>query len=64
VEHLADNSLAAGRFPAAERTGLVAFSLRHLRSQKLPVHHRDGAMPPAPLELSATANPKIFPAGT
>jgi NAD(P)-dependent dehydrogenase (short-subunit alcohol dehydrogenase family) len=63
VEYLAETVLAMCHRPAAERTGLVAFSLHYPWSQRLPVHSLDGsAMLPA-LEPPATANPNIIAAG-
>jgi hypothetical protein len=49
--------------PAAERTGLVAFSLHYPWSAQLPVHSLDGATILPPLEPPATANPNILPTG-
>ena len=49
--------------PAAERTGLVAFSLHYPWSQQLPVHSLDGSAVLPPLEPPANANPNILPAG-
>ena len=43
VEYLAETVLAMCHLPAAERTGLVAFSLHYPWSQNLPVHSLDGA---------------------
>jgi 3-oxoacyl-[acyl-carrier protein] reductase len=63
VEYLAETVLAMCHLPAAERTGLVAFSLHYPWSQKLPVHTLDGAFVLPPLEPPATANPNILPAG-
>ncbi|MBV5245769.1 SDR family NAD(P)-dependent oxidoreductase [Mycolicibacterium sp. PAM1] len=63
VEYLAETVLAMCHRPAAERTGLVAFSLHYPWSQKLPVHSLDGATVLPPLEPPATANPNILPAG-
>ncbi len=42
VEYLAETVLAMCHLPAAERTGLVAFSLHYPWSQQLPVHSLDG----------------------
>jgi 3-oxoacyl-[acyl-carrier protein] reductase len=64
VEYLAETVLAMCHLPAAERTGLVAFSLHYPWSQKLAVHSLDGASLLPPLEPPATANPNILPAGT
>lgn len=63
VEYLAETVLAMCHRPAAERTGLVAFSLHYPWSQHLAVHSLDGATVLPPLEPPATANPNILPAG-
>jgi 3-oxoacyl-[acyl-carrier protein] reductase len=63
VEYLAETVLAMCHRPAAERTGLVAFSLHYPWSQKLPVHSLDGRTVLPPLEPPASANPNILPAG-
>jgi NAD(P)-dependent dehydrogenase (short-subunit alcohol dehydrogenase family) len=63
VEYLAETVLAMCHRPAAERTGLVAFSLHYPWSQKLPVYSLDGTSLLAPLEPPSTANPNILPAG-
>ena len=63
VEYLAETVLAMCHLPAAERTGLVAFSLHYPWSQRLAVHTLDGASVLPPLEPPATANPNILPAG-
>jgi 3-oxoacyl-[acyl-carrier protein] reductase len=63
VEYLAETVLAMCHRPAAERTGLVAFSLHYPWSQKLAVHSLDGASVLPPLEPPTTANPNIVPAG-
>jgi NAD(P)-dependent dehydrogenase (short-subunit alcohol dehydrogenase family) len=63
VEYLAETVLAMCHLPAAERTGLVAFSLHYPWSQGLPVHTLDGSEVLPPLEPPATANPNILPAG-
>jgi 3-oxoacyl-[acyl-carrier protein] reductase len=63
VEYLAETVLAMCHRPAAERTGLVAFSLHYPWSQKLPVHSLDAASVLPPLEPPATANPNILPDG-
>ena len=63
VEYLAETVLAMCHRPAAERTGLVAFSLHYPWSEGLPVHSLDGcALLPA-FEPPATANPNIDAAG-
>jgi 3-oxoacyl-[acyl-carrier protein] reductase len=63
VEYLAETVLAMCHLPAAERTGLVAFSLHYPWSQQLPVHSLDGKFELPPLEPPATANPNIRAAG-
>lgn len=63
VEYLTETVLAMCHLPAAERTGLVAFSLHYPWSQKLTVHSLDGAKELPPLEPPATANPNILPQG-
>jgi 3-oxoacyl-[acyl-carrier protein] reductase len=63
VEYLAETVLAMCHLPAAERTGLVAFSLHYPWSQQLPVHSLDGKFELSPLEPPATANPNIQAAG-
>lgn len=63
VEYLAETVLAMCHLPAAERTGLVAFSLHYPWSQKLTVRSLDGAMELPPLEPPVTANPHILPLG-
>lgn len=64
VEYLAETVLAMCHLPAAQRTGLVAFSLHYPWSQQLPVHSLDGTKVLPPLQPPATANPNISPAGT
>lgn len=63
VEYLAETVLAMCHRPAAERTGLVAFSLHYPWFMQLPVHSLDGAEVLPPLEPPATANPNVLPAG-
>ncbi|MBU8816467.1 SDR family NAD(P)-dependent oxidoreductase [Mycolicibacterium goodii] len=63
VEYLAETVLAMCHRPAAERTGLVAFSLHYPWSRNLPVHSLDGRDMLPPLEPPASANPNILPAG-
>ena len=63
VEYLAETVLAMCHRPAAERTGLVAFSLHYPWSQRLPVHSLDGTTVLPPLEPPANTNPNILPAG-
>jgi 3-oxoacyl-[acyl-carrier protein] reductase len=63
VEYLAETVLAMCHLPAAERTGLVAFSLHYPWSQKMTVHSLDGASILPSLEPPVTANPNILPDG-
>ncbi|SON63353.1 3-oxoacyl-[acyl-carrier-protein] reductase FabG [Mycobacterium simulans] len=63
VEYLAATVLAMCHLPAAERTGLVAFSLHYPWSQRLPVHTLDGTQLLPPLKPPDTANPNILRAG-
>jgi NAD(P)-dependent dehydrogenase (short-subunit alcohol dehydrogenase family) len=63
VEYLAETVLAMCHLPAAQRTGLVAFSLHYPWSQRLAVHSLDGTAVLPPLEPPTTANPNILPAG-
>jgi 3-oxoacyl-[acyl-carrier protein] reductase len=63
VEYLAETVLAMCHLPAAERTGLVAFSLHYPWSQNLPVHSLDGSQVLPLLEPPSTANPNILPDG-
>jgi 3-oxoacyl-[acyl-carrier protein] reductase len=63
VEYLAETVLAMCHVPAAERTGLVAFSLHYPWSQELPVHSLDGTRLLPPLQPPTSANPNISPAG-
>ena len=63
VEYLAETVLAMCHLPAADRTGLVAFSLHYPWSQEMPVHSLDGKTVLPPLEPPATANPNILRAG-
>lgn len=63
VEYLAETVLAMCHLPAAERTGLVAFSMHYPWSQHLAVHTLDGKTVLPALEPPATANPHIEPAG-
>jgi NAD(P)-dependent dehydrogenase (short-subunit alcohol dehydrogenase family) len=63
VEYLAETVLAMCHLPAAERTGLVAFSLHYPWSQQLAVHTLEGSSVLPPLEPPATANPNILAAG-
>lgn len=63
VEYLAETVLAMCHVPAAERTGLVAFSLHYPWSQGLQVHSLDGASVLPPLQPPPGANPNILSAG-
>ena len=63
VEYLAETVLAMCHLPAAERTGLVAFSLHYPWSQQLQVHTLDGKGELPPPEPPVTANPNILPDG-
>lgn len=63
VEYLAETVLAMCHLPAAERTGLVAFSLHFAWSQQLPVRSLDGNVLLSPLPPPPTANPNIRAAG-
>jgi len=63
VEYLAETVLAMSHLPAAERTGLVAFSLHYPWSQQLSVHSLDGMSELPPLPPPVSANPNILPAG-
>jgi len=63
VEYLAETVLAMCHLPAAERTGLVAFSLHYPWSQRLPVHTLDGKSELPPLEPPITANPNVLVTG-
>ncbi|OBA80765.1 oxidoreductase [Mycobacterium sp. 1164966.3] len=59
VEYLAETVLAMCHRPAAERTGLVAFSLHYPWSRQLPVHSLDGKTLLPALAPPASANPNI-----
>jgi 3-oxoacyl-[acyl-carrier protein] reductase len=59
VEYLAETVLAMCHLPAAERTGLVAFSLHYPWAHQLPVRSLDGKSELPPLEPPASANPNI-----
>lgn len=63
VEYLAETVLAMCHLPAAERTGLVAFSLHYPWSQGLDVHSLDGAQLLPPCPPPEHANPNVMPAG-
>ena len=63
VEYLAETVLAMCHLPAAQRTGLVAFSLHYPWSQRLPVHTLDGGAVLPALAPPKTSNPNIIAAG-
>ena len=63
VDYLAETVLAMCHRPAAERTGLVAFSLHYPWSQGLVVHSLDGSSVLPAKEPPTAANPNILPAG-
>lgn len=63
MEYLAETVLAMCHLPAAERTGLVAFSLHYPWSQQLAVHSLDGTTVLPPLEPPEAANPNISACG-
>jgi 3-oxoacyl-[acyl-carrier protein] reductase len=63
VEYLAETVLAMCHLPAAQRTGLIAFSLHYPWSQQLAVHTLDGRTLLPALEPPVTANPHVLPAG-
>ncbi|MFN8225597.1 MAG: SDR family NAD(P)-dependent oxidoreductase [Mycobacterium sp.] len=63
VEYLAETVLAMCHLPAAERTGLVAFSLHYPWSSGLSVHTLDGRSVLPPLEPPTSSNPNIMPLG-
>ncbi|SOX53872.1 KR domain-containing protein, partial [Mycobacterium ahvazicum] len=63
VEYLAETVLAMCHVPAAERTGLVAFSLHYPWSQQLTVHSLDGTSELPSLQPPSTANPNISATG-
>ncbi|GBE67695.1 oxidoreductase [Mycobacterium sp. MFM001] len=63
VEYLAETVLAMCHRPAAERTGLVAFSLHYAWSEGLPVRSLDGKTLLPAMEPPVTANPNVAPAG-
>ncbi|OBG30481.1 SDR family NAD(P)-dependent oxidoreductase [Mycobacterium sp. 852002-51057_SCH5723018] len=63
VEYLVETVLAMCHLAAAERTGLVAFSLHYPWSQRLPVRSLDGTTVLSPLEPPPTANPNVLAAG-
>ncbi len=63
VEYLAETVLAMCHLPAAECTGLVAFSLHYPWCQRLLVHSLDGKTVLPALEPPSTANPNIMPTG-
>ena len=63
VEYLAETVLAMCHLPAAERTGLVAFSLHYPWSAGLPVRSLDGRESLPPMEPPTSANPNVLPLG-
>ncbi|MBQ7803101.1 SDR family NAD(P)-dependent oxidoreductase [Rhodococcus sp. (in: high G+C Gram-positive bacteria)] len=63
VEYLAQTVLEMCTKPAAERTGLVTFSLHYPWSQEIPVMTLDGLEVLPRLEPPSWANPSIKPAG-
>lgn len=63
VDYLAQTVLEMCTLPAAERTGLVAFSLHYPWATGTPVFSVDGRTELPPLEPPAWANPHIVPAG-
>ncbi len=63
VEYLAETVLAMCHRPAADCTGLVAFSLHYPLTQGLSVRSLDGTSTMRPLAPPETANPNIRPAG-
>lgn len=63
VEFLAETVLQMSHLPAAERTGLVTFSLHFPQHEGLTVMSLDGKTPLPPVEPPAWTNPNILPAG-
>ena len=63
VEYLAQTVLEMCTEPAAERTGLVAFSLHYPWSQNVPVYDLEGKAELPRLEPPQWCNPHIVPAG-
>ena len=63
VEYLAETVLAMCHLPAADRTGLVTFSLHYPWSSGLPVHTLDGVGVLPPLAPPEWANPNIKAGG-
>jgi NAD(P)-dependent dehydrogenase (short-subunit alcohol dehydrogenase family) len=63
VEYLAETVLAMCHRPAAERTGLVAFSLHYPWTHGLPVHSLDGVNVLPAMQPPAGVNPNILPGG-
>lgn len=63
VEYLAQTVLEMCTEPAAERTGLVAFSLHYPWSQNVPVYDLEGKTELPRLEPPQWCNPHIVPAG-
>jgi NAD(P)-dependent dehydrogenase (short-subunit alcohol dehydrogenase family) len=63
IEYLAETVLAMCHLRAADRTGLVAFSLHYPWAHRLSVHSLDGTSVLPPLKPPAAANPNILPSG-
>jgi 3-oxoacyl-[acyl-carrier protein] reductase len=63
VEYLAETVLAMCHLPAAQRTGLVAFSLHYPWAQQLAVHSLDGGTVLPSLRPPTNSNPNILPSG-
>lgn len=63
VAYLAETVLAMCHLPAAERTGLVAFSMHFPWHHKLQVMDLDGKTPLPPAELSAFSHPATSASG-
>ncbi|WP_041813273.1 SDR family NAD(P)-dependent oxidoreductase [Rhodococcus jostii] len=63
VEFLAETVLQMCRLPAAERTGLVTFSLHFPQHEGLTVMSLDGKTPLPPVQPPAWTNPHIRPSG-
>ncbi|WP_018180086.1 SDR family NAD(P)-dependent oxidoreductase [Jongsikchunia kroppenstedtii] len=63
VEYLAETVLAMAHRPAAERTGLVAFSLHYPWAAEIPVMSLDGATELPRLEPPEWCNPNMLPLG-
>jgi len=63
VEYLAETVLAMAHRPAAERTGLVAFSLHYPWAAEIPVRTLDGATELPRREPPVWCNPNMLPLG-